>query len=57
MGKAHVDLRSVTTIGFDLAKHVFQIYAVDADGRAVIATALRRKDVLSSSSALYRPAS
>jgi transposase len=47
MGKAHVDLRSVTTIGFDLAKHVFQIHAVDADGRAVIATALRRKDVLS----------
>ena len=47
MGKAHVDLRSVTTAGLDLAKHVFQIHAVDADGRIVIATALRRKDVLS----------
>ena len=47
MGKAHVDLRSVTTVGLDLAKHVFQIHAVDADGRIVIATALRRKDVLS----------
>ena len=47
MGKARVDLRSATTIGLDLAKHVFQIHAVDADGRTVIATALRRKDVLS----------
>jgi transposase len=52
MGKARVDLRSVTTIGLDLAKHVFQIHAVDVDGRTVIATALRRKDVLS-----YLPAS
>ena len=47
MGKARVDLRSATTIGLDLAKHVFQIHAVDADGRTVIATAWRRKDVLS----------
>ena len=47
MGKARVDLRSVTTVGLDLAKHVFQIYAVDADGKIVIATALRRRDVLS----------
>jgi transposase len=47
MGKAHVDLRSVTTVGLDLAKHVFQIHVVDADGRIVIAIALRRKDVLS----------
>ena len=47
MGKAPVDLRSVTTVGLDLAKHVFQIHAVDADGKIVIATALRRRDVLS----------
>src|ERR1700727_2139022 len=47
MGKARVDLRSVTTVGLDLAKHVFQIHAVDADGKIVIATALRRRDVLS----------
>src|ERR1700749_1259278 len=47
IGKARVDLRSVTTVGLDLAKHVFQIHAVDADGRIVIATALRRRDVLS----------
>jgi transposase len=47
VGKARVDLNSVTTVGLDLAKHVFQIHAVDADGRIVIATALRRRDVLS----------
>ena len=47
MDKARVDLRSVTTVGLDLAKHVFQIHAVDADGKIVIATALRRRDVLS----------
>ena len=33
MGKAKVDLNSVTTVGLDLAKHVFQIHAVDADSR------------------------
>jgi transposase len=47
MGKAHIDLRSVMNVGLDLAKHVFQIHAVDAVGRIVIGTALRRKDVLS----------
>ena len=47
MGKARVDLNSVTTVGLDLAKHVFQIHAVDADGGIVITAALRRKDVLS----------
>jgi transposase len=47
MGKARGDLRSITTVGLDLAKHVFQIHAVDADGKIVITTALRRRDVLS----------
>ena len=52
MGKAKVDLNSVTTVGLDLAKQVFQIHAVDVDGRIVIASALRRKDVLSFFSSL-----
>jgi hypothetical protein len=47
MGKAKVELNSVTTVGLDLAKHVFQIHALDADGKIVIAKSLRRKDVLS----------
>ena len=40
MGKAKVDLNSVTTVGLDLAKHVFQIHAVDADSKIVVAHSL-----------------
>ena len=46
MGKTITDYSSVTTIGLDLAKHVFVIHAVDALGRVVAAKALRRKDLL-----------
>jgi transposase len=33
-------------IGLDIAKHVFQVHAVDADGRAVAQVRLRRSQVL-----------
>ena len=46
MGKSITDLSSVTTVGLDLAKHVFQVHAIDAFGRVIVAKALRRKDVL-----------
>lgn len=46
MGKIGADLSSVAVVGFDLAKHVFQVHAIDRDGRVVIAKALRRKDIL-----------
>ena len=46
MGKSITDLSSVTTVGLDLAKHVFQVHGVDASGRVIVAKALRRKDVL-----------
>jgi hypothetical protein len=46
MGKSITDLSSVTTVGLDLAKHVFQVHGVDALGRVIVAKALRRKDVL-----------
>ena len=36
----------VTTIGLDLAKHVFQAHGVDAQGRAVLRKRLRRAEVL-----------
>lgn len=36
----------ITTIGLDLAKHVFQAHAVDAAGAVVIRKALRRTQVL-----------
>ena len=37
----------ITTIGVDLAKTVFQIHAVNADGATVICKRLRRVEVLS----------
>ena len=30
MGKIGIDLSSVTTVGLDLAKNIFQLHAVDA---------------------------
>ena len=39
-------MRTITTIGIDLAKKVFHVHGVDADGKVVVARKLRRKDVL-----------
>ena len=36
----------ITSIGLDLAKKVFQIHGVDAEGKIVVARKLRRKEVL-----------
>jgi len=36
----------ITTIGLDLAKHVFQVHGIDADGAAVLRKQLRRGQVL-----------
>src|SRR5512133_1964285 len=36
----------VTTIGLDLAKHVFQVHGVDAEGATVLRKSLRRAQVL-----------
>ncbi len=36
----------IRVIGLDIAKHVFQVHAVDADGRAVVQRRLRRGQVL-----------
>ena len=46
MGTIQVELSSVAVVGLDLAKHVFQIHAVDRDGCVVVAKPLRRKEVL-----------
>ena len=35
----------VTTIGLDLAKRVFQVHGVDADGRVVVQRRLQRGEV------------
>ena len=39
----------VTTVGLDLAKSVFQVHAVDEEGRVVVRKALRQAQVCSSS--------
>jgi transposase len=37
-------MQEITTIGLDLAKTVFQVHAVSADGSAVLKRKLRRSD-------------
>ena len=39
-------MSEITTIGLDLAKHVFQLHGADASGRAVLRKKLRRDQVL-----------
>ena len=39
-------MRTIITIGLDLAKKVFQVHGVDAEGKVVVARKLRRKEVL-----------
>jgi hypothetical protein len=40
----------ITTIGLDLAKSIFQVHGVDANGRVVIRKSLRRAQMLRHSS-------
>ena len=42
----------VTTIGLDLAKHVFQAHGVDADGHVVLRRRLRRAEIMAFFSSL-----
>jgi transposase len=39
-------MQAITTIGLDIAKSVFQVHGVDADGRVVIRRQLKRRYVL-----------
>jgi transposase len=36
----------ITTVGMDLAKQVFQVHGVDAQGRAILCKKLNRSSVL-----------
>jgi len=36
-------MRTVTTIGLDIAKSVFQVHAVDAAGKVIIRRHLKRR--------------
>jgi hypothetical protein len=46
VGRPITDLSSVTTVGLDLAKHVFQVHGVDASGRVVVAKSIRYNKLL-----------
>jgi transposase len=39
-------MSEITTIGLDLAKHVFQVHGIDAQGTTVLRKGLRRGQVL-----------
>jgi hypothetical protein len=39
-------MSEITTIGLDLAKHVFQVHGIDAEGTTVLRKPLRRGQVL-----------
>jgi transposase len=39
-------MQTITTIGFDIAKSVFQIHGVDAGGQVVVRRQLKRRSVL-----------
>ena len=47
-------MNEITTVGLDLAKHVFQVHAVDAEGDTVLRKQLRRAQVLAFVSRLPR---
>ena len=47
-------MSEITTIGLDLAKHVFQLHGVDAEGTTVLRKRLRRGQVLAFFSRLPR---
>ena len=39
-------MQTVTTIGFDIAKSVFQVHGVDAVGQVVVRRQLKRRQVI-----------
>jgi transposase len=39
-------MQAVTTIGLDIAKSVFQVHGVDAEGKVLIRRQLKRRHVL-----------
>ncbi|MBB4859262.1 transposase [Novosphingobium chloroacetimidivorans] len=46
--------KDVVTVGVDLAKNVFQVHAIAADGKVLVRRQLRRAEVLKFFSSLPR---
>ena len=51
-------MQTITTIGFDIAKSVFQVHCVDAEGKVILRRQLKRRSdiggLFASFHALYR---
>jgi hypothetical protein len=47
-------MQAVTTIGLDIAKSVFQVHGIDAEGRVIIRRQLKRRYVWGSSRSCHR---
>ena len=45
-------MQSITTIGLDIAKSVFQVHGVDAGGQVIVRRQLKRRYVLALSFAM-----
>ena len=41
-----LNMQAITTIGLDIAKSVFQVHGIDADGNVVVRRQLKRGNVL-----------
>ena len=41
------NMQTITTIGFDIAKSVFQVHGIDAEGKVIVRRQLKRRYVLS----------
>ena len=40
-------MSKIITVGLDIAKHVFQVHGVDAEGKVIVRRKLRRPEVIS----------
>ena len=47
-------MQTITTIGLDIAKSVFQVHGVDAEGNVIIRRQLKRRYVLTFSRSCHR---
>jgi transposase len=46
MNKSIRNLSSITVVGLDIAKNVFRVHCVDAEGAVVVAKAVQRGQLL-----------
>ena len=47
-------MEAITTIGLDIAKSVFQVHGIDAEGNVILRRKLKRRYVLITSTSYHR---